>query len=259
VRWAAILAATMLVLNVAYVRSHFGGLHKARHVLETDHYRYIEMALGPDARPELAREAPFCWRVAVPVLARGLASLGLDLNVGFYLITNLSLFAFLVSLFLFLRDIGLPRPAAGLGIALTGLIQGAVRWYEYQYWMTDPACLFLVVAALRLLRADRRREAAAVGTLAAITRETSIILYPFYLVRTWRLRSLREAWTRTAAVAVAQAYVYVETRLFEMGMSVYQPANVGVVLAMAAIWIAGRLTASIGSARRSRARSYRSA
>jgi hypothetical protein len=388
------VAAAMLLLNIGYVSSylhvrlHVTGLHKARHVAETDQYRYIEMALGPEARPELAREAPFCWRVLVPAAARGLAALGVDLNVAFYWITNLSLFAFLVSLFLFLRQIGLARRAAGLGLVLTGLVQGAVRWYEYQYWMTDPTCLFLVVLALLLLRREKMRAAGAVAALAALARETSIILYPFFLVRTWRTRSAREAMRRTAVLAAvpvlllvllrifirpiqadslgavlldalafrwrhlldnqlyvltvgtwgvllplaalrprrlwalarahpeyavlvasvyatlavannterllvyalpavlpaallgleglaeesglpwgalagaavaAQAYVFVETRFVEMGMSVYQPTNVGVVLAMAGFWLAARVTASIGSARRNRVRPRHSA
>jgi hypothetical protein len=387
------VAAAMLLLNIGYVSSclhvrlHVSGLHKARHVAETDQYRYIEMALGAEARPELAREAPFCWRVLVPAAARGLAAVGIDINVAFYLITNLSLFAFLITLFLFLRQLGLARRTAALGIVLTGLVQGAVRWYEYQYWMTDPACLFLVVLALALLRLEKLRPAGVVAAVAALARETSIILYTFYFVRSWRTGSVRAAVERTAMLAAipllllallrifirpvhaddfgavlsdslafrwrhlldnqlyvltvgtwgvllplaglypkrlwamarahpeypvlvasayatlvvannterllvyalpavlpaallsldqlsedsglpwvtcagfavaAQVYVYIETRFLELGMSVYQPTNLRVVLVLAGLWLTGRLTGSIGSVRRSRARPHRS-
>jgi hypothetical protein len=386
---AAAVSMAMLLLNIGYVRSHFSelhGLHKARHVLETDQYRYIEMALGDGARPELAREAPFCWRVLVPAGARLLARTGLDLNVAFYVITNLSLFGFLVTLFLFLRRRGLSPASATLGIVLTGLMQGAVRWYEYQYWMTDPTCLLLVVVTLCLLQDERMLPAAATAILAAFTRETSVIIFPFYFVRTWRKRSLGEAARRTAVLAAvpllvlvllrafirpaqpdnlwwaladalsfrwrhlgdnqpyvltvgtwgvllplvllyprrlctlgrqhpeyvvlvlsvyatlavannterllayalpavlpagllslewlveesgalwialaaastaAQAFFFFETRLYEEGMSVYQPSNRAVVAVMIAFWLGARLIASIGSARRSRSHQRR--
>ena len=44
---------------------------------EYDHWRYIEMARGPEGKPELQREPPYCFRLAVPALARGLMRLGL--------------------------------------------------------------------------------------------------------------------------------------------------------------------------------------
>jgi hypothetical protein len=48
--------------------------------------------------------------------------------------------------------------------------------------------------------------------------------------------------TPVAAAAVAvQAVVWSQTRLFEMGVSIYQPANLGVAALLAACWIAGRL------------------
>jgi cytochrome c-type biogenesis protein CcsB len=34
-----------------------------------------------------------------------------------------------------------------VGLVLVGLMQGAVRWFEYQYWMTDPSALMLTTLA----------------------------------------------------------------------------------------------------------------
>ena len=55
----------------ASVSSRLGFLHKAKQVKEYDHWRYIEMARGPEGRPALQREPPYCFRLAVPALVPG--------------------------------------------------------------------------------------------------------------------------------------------------------------------------------------------
>jgi hypothetical protein len=57
----------------------------------------------------------------------------------------------------------------------------------------------------------------------------------------WFVAETGAPWPAMAAIVVTlQAYVLFETRLFEMGMSVYQPTNLSVVLAMALLWLAGQ-------------------
>ena len=98
---AAVLSLALLAVNVASVASALGFLHKAKQVKEYDHWRYIEMARGPEGRQDLQREPPYCFRLAVPALARGLMRLGLSENASFYVVTNGALFGFLLLLFLF--------------------------------------------------------------------------------------------------------------------------------------------------------------
>ena len=184
--WGVLMAALVLLLNAAYVVSSLGLLHKPRKVLETDHLRYIEMARDPLGAEQLARTAPFCWRVLTPWLAFLLTKSGLSLNAAFYLLTNVFLFAFLFTLFLWLRDQGLGLRECLLGQALVGLQQGAVRWYEYQYWMTDPLCLFLVVLALRLIAQRRDGALGVVSVAGVLARESYLLVLPGYVLR--RLR-----------------------------------------------------------------------
>jgi hypothetical protein len=54
----ALLSLALLAVNVASVASALGFLHKAKQVKEYDHWRYIEMARGPEGKPELSREPP---------------------------------------------------------------------------------------------------------------------------------------------------------------------------------------------------------
>ena len=209
----AIAALLALGLNAGYVSAHLGFVHRARQVRETDHHHYIEQAEGEAGRAELADAPPYCWRVLTPALAGALARTGLGLDRAFYLITNLSLFGFLLVLFLYLRELGFDRTLALAGLALVALMQGAVRWFEYQYWMADPPCLFLVGLGFWLVRREKHAALAAVAVLAAFVRETFVVVFPHYFLYLWKRRSGREAAWRAAAVSALPIAVLVALRL----------------------------------------------
>ena len=66
---------------------------------------------------------------------------------------------------------------ADLAVVLMGLTQGAVRWFEYQYWMSDPLCLALVAAAILLPRICARFEKRSAWSAAAIN--SAAAAYPW--------------------------------------------------------------------------------
>ena len=148
--WIAGLLAVLLIMaaNVAWVALQVGVVQPPEAVSESDHYRYLAMARGPQeyASQPLAHEPPFCYRLLVPWAAFMLTKAGLGLNLSFYLLTQLCIGLFLYTLFLYLMEAGLDVRFSLLGIAVAGTLQGAVRWYAYQYWMTDPAALFLLTS-----------------------------------------------------------------------------------------------------------------
>lgn len=202
----ALLVALLLVFgNAAWVGATTGFISSPDSVLETDHWRYLAMADGPRrwATVPLARQAPYNTRVLAPLLAFGLSRTGLDLNLSFYILTNLALIGFLATLHLYLRALGFEIRYALLGTVLVGFVPGAVRWYEYQYWMTDPLCLFLI--ALSLLLAVRRRDTAlaAVGGFGVATRESYLLVLPWYFARRLRRDGAARAIGATALVAIA--------------------------------------------------------
>jgi hypothetical protein len=190
----ALLALALLGLNISCVSSRLGFLHKPKQVKEYDHWRYVEMARGEEGRPALQREPPYCFRVGVPALVRGLSRIGLSVNAGFFLVTNAVLFGFLLVLWVHLRDLGFGLSLRVAGLLVVGLTQGAVRWFEYQYWMTDPAALFLVMLAFFLLERRSWAGLAATSVVAAFVRETYVVVYPYVFLHELR-RSLlpREA------------------------------------------------------------------
>jgi hypothetical protein len=198
---ACLLATALLGANAAWVSARLGFLHKPHRVAEHDHLRYLEMAKGAEGDPALARQSPYCWRPLVPLLARALWKAGLKLNLAFWLITNVSLAGLLLALHAYLGALGLPLRLRHLGLAVVGLMQGCVRWFEYQYWMTDPAGLLVLVASLWLVHARRLGALAALGALGALVRETYVVAYTYLLVREARRSGWRAALLRTAAVA----------------------------------------------------------
>jgi hypothetical protein len=212
-RLGVLLALLVLAVNALSVSVRLGFLHKAKQVKEYDHWRYIEMSRGDEGRPALQREPPYCYRVAVPAAARALERLGLSENAAFYLLTSGAVFGFLLLLWVHLGDLGFSTPLRATGLLLAGFTQGAVRWSLYQYWMTDPAGLFLVMLAFHLVERGRRGALWATSMVAAFVRETYVLVYPYIL-----LRDLREglgpvrAVARTAAIAALPLAVMVGLR-----------------------------------------------
>ena len=210
----ALVSLFVLAVNVWVVSSQLGFLHKAKQVKETDQWRYIQMARDPERKAALSREATYCWRVFVPTLARTLMRAGLGENLSFWLITNVSLFGFLLVTWWYLRDLGFELPYRVAGLLLLGLTQAAVRWYEYQYWMTDPPSLFLIALGLLLIQRERHGWLHPVSIVAALVRENYVVLYPYYFLRLVRGgAAVLEATRRTLALAFVPLLILVGLRV----------------------------------------------
>jgi hypothetical protein len=213
-RLGALVALLVLAVNVLAVSSQLGFLHKAKQVKETDQWRYIQMARDPERTSPLTREGTYAWRVLVPAMARTLVRCGLSENLSFWLITNVFLFGFLLAIWIYLRDLGFAIPLRLTGLALLGLTQGAVRWYEYQYWMTDAPCLFLIALALLLIRREQRLWLYPVSLVAAFARESYVVVYPYLFLRLLRKGvGFAAAVRETAAIAILPALVLLGLRI----------------------------------------------
>jgi hypothetical protein len=202
---AAVVASLLLVAaNAAFVSSEVGFVHRPKRCLETDHYRYIDMASAPPGRAETprAREAPFCYRILTPALVYGLGRVGLPTDAAFYVLTNVFLFGYLLAFHRLLRAGGAGQADALLGIVLVALVPGGVRWYEYQYWMPDPACLLLTTLAVLWIRRGRERPLLVVSPLAILGRETYLLVLPYAFAHAWSRASFRVALVRTLRLAL---------------------------------------------------------
>ncbi|MFN8092852.1 MAG: hypothetical protein U0599_11625 [Vicinamibacteria bacterium] len=213
-RLGILLAVLVLAVNVQSVSARLGFLHKAKQVKEYDHWRYIAMSRGSEGNAALSHEPPYCYRLAVPALARGLGRLGLPENAAFYAIALAVLFGFLLTLWKHLGDLGFSLELRAAGLLMAGLVQGAVRWPLYQYWMTDATAVFLVTLAFHLVERERRTGVLLVSVAAAFVRETYVLVYPYLLLRDLRTgRGLPRSIARTAAIAVLPFAVLVAIRM----------------------------------------------
>jgi hypothetical protein len=243
-----LLSVALVGGNAVYVAHRMDGfVHKPHRVLETDHLRYIEMARGPAGDAELAGEAPFCWRVLVPALARALTRAGLGLNPAFYLLTNLALVA--------------PSHPYEPWAAVADVVAFRLRHLadNQAYVLTVGTWGALVPLALlcpgRLAGLLRRHpeDAALVAlvyaTLAVSNNTERPLMYALPAVLPAALGSLRRFVEEArlprgavfAVVLALQALHYAETVFADVpAASVYQPASLAVVAAMAGAWVAGR-------------------
>lgn len=180
-------AAFGLLLNLAYVWHDLGFMHGPERVLEADHWRYLSMAQRPlgDSGFE-----PFCWRILVPWLASVLTELGVTLGHSFYGMTCAFLWIFLLSLYLHLRQRGFDERHALLGVFLGALVPGGVRWYLYQYPMPDPLCLTLVGLSLVAIHAHRHAWLLVLGVAGLATRESFLLVLPYFFLYRWQRDSL---------------------------------------------------------------------
>ncbi len=248
----ATLALLLVVGNAAWVAHARGLMPPPESVPETDHWRYIEMAAGPRhwAHSPLARHSPYGFRVLVPIVVYGLTRVGVEMDLAFYLLTNLSLIAALAALYLILRTLEFDRRLAILGTALAGLLPGMVRWYEYQYWLTDPACLFLMTLTPLLVLRGRERALPLLGAIGVAVRETYLFLVPWYFARALRLHGARVALVRTARFALPQLLVFVAIRVSIPAIK-HSPSIVRLVVRFAHIraadWPAQLYLVTIGS------------
>lgn len=206
---AAAVSAVLLAGNAAYVSATLGFIHKPRRVLETDHYHYIAMAEAPPWHDPTrgSREAPFCYRVFEPAMALLLTRAGLGLNSAFYLLTNLFLLAFLIAFFALLRSGGATLPESLAGLAITALVPGAIRWYEYQYWMPDPPCLFFTTLAILCIRGGEEAPLRFLGPVAVTARESYLLVLPYEFVHACKTDPPRRALARSARTAVGPLVV----------------------------------------------------
>lgn len=114
---------------------------------------------------------------------------------------------FLFVLFLYLLEAGCDVRFSLLGIAVAGTLQGAVRWYAYQYWMTDPAGLFLLTLALLLIRTGRDAAFHRIAPVAVLVRETFLVMFPYYFLFHFKRGGFRRAAALTFRAAAGPLLV----------------------------------------------------
>lgn len=212
--WKQLLAYTgpvLLLLVLAFIVDRHGRIPypDPRNASIEDDYRYIAMALRPFSSDPLVHDAPYCWRLLTPLIVH---LLPLRVFSGFSLVTGASLVATTLGTMWFMREMGLPQPAAvagGYAFVVLGPATGFTLW---DYPLIDPLSFALLVLAL--VFAVRREGLWLVATLivSAVAKETVLFAALFAIV--WALEQRDWRFLRWAAGEfVASVVVLVALRV----------------------------------------------
>ncbi len=148
------------------------------------------------------------YRVLVPWLV---SVLPVSVNLGYLLVSALSVAAAGPLLSLLLRDLGFAPAARTAGVVLY-LASFAPLYNCYNYALPDPVAMAVLLLASRALVRGRDLELAAWLAAGVVTKEVVLFLVPVRFL--WRKASwtdLREA-GRTAAVAAPAAAIFLGLR-----------------------------------------------
>jgi len=169
-RLALYLAPVALLLALAFLVYDHGRIpYTDPHwVADGDQARYLAMATHPFSMDALVREAPFCWRILVPLIVY---ILPVPAPTAFWILTVLALMVATLALEWFLLGLGLPPAAASAGgsaFVLIGPVTGFTLW---DYMLVDPAAFALLALATLLIFAATKEKAligAAFGVFWAV-------------------------------------------------------------------------------------------
>lgn len=147
-----------------------------------DHHKYIYMAQG---HVFTFHVAPFCWRVAEPLLA-SLLPFGLQTN--FLAIAFVSIWLTGVTMFHLSKLYTGSVQLATLGLLLFFTLWWATRWLLFVFWLPDAPGLLVIALATYCLLARHDGAFAVVLIVGVCVKETALFALPlFYGVRSTRL------------------------------------------------------------------------
>ncbi len=170
-----------------------------------DHMQYIAMAEEPGG----LYQAPFCFRVLTPTLARLMPFGHAD---SFYFLTVIFLVGAGVLVYYIVFETAGDRGLALAGIALFYSLSAGAKFCLYDFWLTEPALFFFSALSLYLLLRKHDIWFSITLAVAVLAKESALFLLP--LAYTIRAESLldKKAAAHALAIAVLPVAVYFGVR-----------------------------------------------
>lgn len=191
-----------------------------------DHLYYIAMAEEPGGE----YQAPFCFRVLTPALARLMPFGTAD---SFYFLTVIFLVGTGVLAYYIVLETAKDGYLALAGIAIFYSLSAAAKFCLYDFWLTEPALFFFSTLAVLLLLKNHDIWLSVALAVAVLAKESALFLIP--LVYAVRAESLfdRKAAVRALAVAVLPVIVYLGVRMVVPSLPQSSPAELFRVVGLA--------------------------
>ena len=183
-----------------------------------DHMQYIAMAEEPGG----THQAPFCYRLLTPTLARLMPFGHAD---SFYFLTVIFLVGAGVLVYYIVLETAGDKGLALAGIALFYSLSAGAKFCLYDFWLTEPALFFFSALSVLLLLKRYDKWLSIMLALAVLAKESAFFLLP--LVYTVRSEGLfdRKAAIRALSVAVLPVAVYIAVRMVVPALSQASPAE----------------------------------
>ena len=155
-----------------------------------DHERYLSLAQQPfGSRDPLAQEAPFRWRLVVPLVVWVLhTTLGLPLTTGFWLLTLLGLASATLALWWLLEGLGLSGEVRLAGTLAFVLLGPAVAFNLWLPYLVDPLALAIAILIMALAVHRIWWPLPLLAVVGAATKETTLLVLVCALVLAWSTR-----------------------------------------------------------------------
>jgi hypothetical protein len=178
-----------------------------RFARDDDHHKYIYLATH---NPFSLHIAPFGWRPLAPSIAR---LLPVDLQVGFYSITFISLWLTAVAVYFLARVLGFSQPLATIGMLMFLSMGWATKFNLYDFWLTDPLAFLFITTATIFIITGRDVTLAFLLAVGVLAKESVFFVVPLYYGFHARRLLDGPAALRTIAVAVPCVAVLAALRI----------------------------------------------
>jgi len=139
-----------------------------------DHHKYIHMA---SSNPLDFHIAPFCWRIAKPLLA---SLLPFDLQWNFLMINFISIWMTGVTVYYLVKKANFPRVYALTGMLMFFALGWAAKFALYDFWLPDAPAFLIMTLGVYCILAKQDLAFAALLAAGVTVKESAFFIAPLY-------------------------------------------------------------------------------
>jgi len=174
-----------------------------------DHQKYIQMA---EDDPFSYRYAPYCWRIAIPLIA---GIMPFDLQWNFLLFSLIGIWGTGVTIYYVARKLDFSRSFAFIGMFMFFSIGWGAKLTLYDFWLQDAFSFLLITLAIYFILAKKDLYFIILLLLGVTVKETVIFIAPlYYTLNTLNTRKIFDLklGTRTVLYALPAIIVLMSIR-----------------------------------------------
>ncbi len=169
-----IAAAALLLVGLLLLRTDVMTEDHPTFKKRWDHHTYIQMAVN---RPFDFYWAPYCWRIAVPLLAKALP---FELQSNFLILSVLGVWVTGVATYYLARALGFTRALALVGMLLFFSLGWATKFVLFNFWLPDAVSFGLTVVLMWLILARKDLLFVLLLALGVTVKESVLFVAPLY-------------------------------------------------------------------------------